>query len=344
MADARGAEDMTEADLEALGVHRIPVPIPFPQAGGPVNAYLLEEEDGGFVLYDAGLGTPEAVAALEAGFARAGRRFEDVRRILVSHGHIDHYGAAQHVVERAGHPVAVHVHPADLAKVAASGPRWRDLMPVYGAYLLRLGVPAEGLAAIAREVGDGYTLARRVEEVRPLAPGEVVRTRHLALEVVHMPGHTPGLCCLWDPRRRIFLAADHLLQRVSPNPIIELGPGGEEGHFRPLLAYLESVARLRALDVALVLPGHGPAFGGHREVIDGLLGFYERRQLKVRELLARGPLTAYEVTRGLFPAARPGELFLVVSEAIANLEVLEDRGEVRRELDADGRYRFALAA
>src|SRR5574340_588925 len=91
---------MTDAALAELGVHRVPIPIPFPQAGGPVNVYLVEEAGGGLLLFDSGLGTPEAQAALEAGFRALGRRFDEVTRIVVSHGHVDHYGAARFVQER----------------------------------------------------------------------------------------------------------------------------------------------------------------------------------------------------------------------------------------------------
>ncbi len=331
-----------QPDLARLGIHRIPIPVPFPQAGGPVNVYLVEEADGGVMMFDAGLGTPAAIAALEAGFAEAGCRFEDVRRIVLSHGHVDHYGAALLVLERARRPVPVHVHAADHAKVAESGRRWREMMPHYGAYLLKLGVPAEVLGTVARELGGGYTLARRIPEVVTLEPGTVLRTRNLALEVVHMPGHTPGLVCLYDRRERIILSADHLLEKVSPNPIIDLGPNGEE-HFQPLVSYLASIARMRAMEIEWVLPGHGPPFTNHRRVIDDLLGFYVKRQARIREALAAGPRTAYDIAMTLFPAARPGDVFLVMSETIANVEVLERRGEIARALDGDV-YRFRLAA
>lgn len=323
---------MTEADLAALGVHRIPVPIPFVAAGGPVNVYLVEDADGGLLCWDAGLGTPEAFRVLEEGVAQLGRRFEEVRRIVVSHGHVDHYGAARTIQERAeagGAPLPpVFAHPADTPKISLAGPRWKELAPRYAAYLASQGVPSEVLAHVTREGERGFELARRLPVVSPIGEGEVLRTRHLALEVLHMPGHTPGLLCLYDRDRRLFFSDDHLLQRISPNPLIELGPDGRDGFFRPLLAYLESVARLRALDVDLVLPGHGPPFGGHREVIDRLVGFYGQRQAKVRGLLAAAPLTAWEVARGLFPAARPGDTFLVMSETVANLEALVARGEV----------------
>ncbi len=334
---------MTEADLPALGVHRLAIPVPFPQAGGPAAVYLIEEDGGGLVMFDSGLGSPEGIAALAQGFTRLGRRFDEVSRIVLSHGHVDHYGAAQTVIDRAGRPIPVHIHPADLPKVAAGGPRWKDRLPFYAAHLARLGVPPETLAIIAGEAGSGFKLARRIEQVAPLEPGEVIHGKYVTLEVLHMPGHTPGLCCLYDRRRRLFLAADHLLEKVSPNPIIELGPNGEEGHFAPLAAYLRSIHDLAALEVELVLPGHGPPFGDHRRVIEGLLAFYARRQARILEALAKGPLTCHEVTQALFPWARPGDLFLVISETVANLEVLEARRAVSREQEG-GVYRYRLAA
>jgi glyoxylase-like metal-dependent hydrolase (beta-lactamase superfamily II) len=330
---------MTEADLADLGVFRIPIPVPFPQAGGPVNVYLVEEAGGGLLMFDAGLGSPEATAALEAGFRRLGRRFDEVRRIVVSHGHVDHYGGARFAEERHGGEIPVYVHPADAAKIAEDGWRWRDRQPLFAAHLARLGVPADVLAAVAREGERGFGLARRVRATRPIGEGEVLRMRHLALRVLHMPGHTPGLLCLHDEERRLFFSDDHLLERVSPNPLIELGPAGEEGLFKPLLAYVASARRTRALDLDLVLPGHGPPFSGHRAVIDRLLGFYEKRQARIRELLDRGPATAWEISRALFPSARPADAFLTMSEATANLEALEARGEATRAL-VDGVYRF----
>jgi glyoxylase-like metal-dependent hydrolase (beta-lactamase superfamily II) len=336
---------VTEADLRDLGVRRIPVPIPFPQAGGPVNVYLVERADGRFLQFDSGLGTPEAQAALEAGFAREGIGFDRVERIVVSHGHVDHYGAARFVQERhaaaGGGSLPVYAHPADIPKMTEGGRRWKEQLPHYAAYLRRLGVPDDTLAAIAREGEKGLGLSRRLAEVHPVGEGEVLRCRHLDLEVLHMPGHTPGLVVLWDARHRLVLSDDHLLERVSPNPLIELGPDGEEGFFRPLLAYVASIRRLQALPVETVLPGHGPPFGGHVRTIDSLLGFYAKRQQRIRELLAKGPLSGHGVALALFPWAKPGDLFLVLSETVANLELLEARGEAARELDG-GTYRFRL--
>ena len=157
---------MTEADLADLGVFRIPVPIPFVAAGGPVNVYVVEEADGGLLLFDSGLGSAEATAALEEGFRRLGRRFDEVRRIVVSHGHVDHYGGARFVEERHGGELPIYAHPADAPKIAEGGWRWRDRQPHFAAYLAKLGVPADVLVEIGREGERGFGLARRVREAK----------------------------------------------------------------------------------------------------------------------------------------------------------------------------------
>jgi glyoxylase-like metal-dependent hydrolase (beta-lactamase superfamily II) len=335
---------VTEADLAALGVHRIAVPIPFVAAGGPVNLYVIEAPDGSLTLFDAGLGSEEAQAALLAGFDRLGRRLAEVRRIVISHGHVDHFGAARFVQEQGG-GAEVLAHPADLPKIDETGPRFADRSPAFDAHFARLGVPAEVREAMLRNGERSFGWSRRVAGVKPLADGDVVEGRHVRFTVRHFPGHTPGLVALHEAERGLLLPADHLLERISPNPLIELGPDGADGYFRPLLAYLASLTRTRALDLRLVLPGHGPPFGDHRKVIDGLTAFYLKRQARLAAALADGPRTGWQLCQALFPTARPIEAFLTMSETVANLEVLQARGEVEREAhEAGWIYRIRTAA
>jgi glyoxylase-like metal-dependent hydrolase (beta-lactamase superfamily II) len=316
-------------------------------AGGPVNAYVIEAAGGGLVLFDAGLGTEAAQGALAAGFERLGLRFEALRRIVVSHGHVDHYGAASWVQARwaTGNPgqvLPVQAHPRDLMKFDARGPRLRDQHALYGAHFLRLGVPMEVMTAMAASGEGSNRMARRVPDVEPIEAGAIIEGRGLRFEVLEMPGHTPGLICLWSPELGVLIPADHLLEKVSPNPIIELGADGVPVH-RPLSVYLESLARTRALEVSLVLPGHGQGFGGHRALIDGLFGFYEKRQEKLLGLVAERPRSGWELCQAIFPRASATDAFLTMSETVANLEVLEDRGAVVR-VEEDGAWRFQGAA
>jgi glyoxylase-like metal-dependent hydrolase (beta-lactamase superfamily II) len=329
-----------EAWLSSLGVHRIAVPVPFPDAGGPVNVYVIEDE-GGFTLFDTGIGTPEGESRVREGLAALGASPARLKRILVSHGHVDHYGLAERLASESG--ASVHLHREDWDKVRSPSP-WPELRPIDHDYLARLGVPKDEVAYVEWLRDAAESMGRRVQPGRlvPLEAGERLRFARFEAEVLHLPGHTPGLVCLWVPERQLLFADDHVLARVSPNPLLDLGREGEAKKFRALVAYLESARRVLALDVDWVLPGHGPPFQEHRTVLEGLFGFYRRRQEKILEALRRSPASAYDLIQVVFGKREPIRLFLTLSEVVGNLEVLEEAGQVRRALEG-GVYSFRPA-
>lgn len=320
-----------ESLLARLGVHRISIPVPFTEAGGPVNACALLDEDGGWTLFDTGVGTPEGLAALEAGATACGVDLGRVKRIVVSHGHADHFGNAAVLAERSG--ARVFVHPADAAKVAGEEPYAR-MVRQHRDYFLRLGVPAEVLAELDRMLSASRSFARPIDRRRliSLRHGEQWRFRHFEATVLHTPGHTPGLVCLHSEAHRLLLADDHLLARVSPNPLLDLSQGEGDAKFLALVRYLESARAVHALELDCVVPGHGEPFRGHRALLDGLFEFYQRRQEKLLAHLVDAPATVYALLEVLFPRRDAMRLLLMLSEVLANVEVLEARGLVRRWL------------
>ena len=140
-----------DAVLRALGIHRLPMPVPFADAGGPVNAYAIEDGRGGVLFFDSGIGTPEGVAALHAGVAAAGVDLRRCTQVVVSHGHVDHFGNAQLISELSGAPV--RLHPGDTEKVVGEDV-WDAREPAYTAYLRRQGVPTD---QVPRLVAIGHT-------------------------------------------------------------------------------------------------------------------------------------------------------------------------------------------
>src|ERR687887_47270 len=117
------------------------------------------------------------------------------------------------------------------------------------------------------------------------------------------PGHTPGLVCLWVPEHGVLFSDDHLLERVSPNPLLDL-EGQREPTHRALVEYIRSARRAQDLPARLIAPGHGEPFTGHVELIDRLLGFYEKRQARILDLLTDGPLRPGELAPRVFPHAK----------------------------------------
>ncbi|MBI5479782.1 MAG: MBL fold metallo-hydrolase [Deltaproteobacteria bacterium] len=323
--------------FRSLGVARLALPLPFVEAGNTVSVYAIENPDGSLTLFDTGLATEPSRQALERGLAELGRKVEDVRRIIVSHGHIDHYGAARFIRDRSG--AQVLVHPADADKVSGHGAR--ETLLEYAGYLARLGVPGEAIARIRDTHRSHRHLAEPLDEIEPLVPGQGFRFRHFTATILPMPGHTPGLVCLHVPEHRFVLTADHLLAHISPNPLLELGPGGEAGKFQALVTYLESARRLGELDLEWILPGHGAPFTGHRAVLESLRVFYEKRQAKMLRALASRPLTPYELVALVFRQGANLDLFLMLSEIVGNLEALEARGAVAR-IVGEVPYRYGV--
>lgn len=322
--------DLDDGALVALGIHRLEIPVPFIEAGGPANAYLVEDADGRFTLFDTGIGTAEGIAALRGQASERGLDLRRLSRIVVSHGHLDHFGNAQQLSEESG--ARVFIHPHDQAKVTRDG-RFAALLRQHRDYFLRaLGVPADTLDELqARADRQKSDSVRLVEPSRlgALRDGEVLHFKHFDATVRHFPGHTPGLVCLHAERPRFFFADDHVLARVSPNPTLDLSQGEGPTKFRALARYLESAKTVRDLELDAVLPGHGKAFRGHRELLDGLFAFYEVRFGKLLSGLDEGPKSVFELLPVLFVRREAWRLVLMLSEVVANVEVLEDRGLVR---------------
>lgn len=342
-ASADAALPIDESFLKGLGIHRIPVPVPFVEAGGPANVYVLENADGTLTLFDCGIATPEAKLALGQAFAARGLERSKISRIIVSHGHIDHYGNAQELAEETG--CAIWLHPADLEKVCGEG-RWnKQLEKAYPYFMRNLGVARETLDQMVAIAGKNKSYARQVDpaRVKPLSHGQRFDFKHLSVEVLHLPGHTPGLVCLYSAEHKLLFADDHVLARVSPNPLLDLTAGEGAAKFRALSSYLKSAKVVHAMELDCVLPGHGEGFKNHRPLLDGLFGFYARRQEKLLKRLGESPATVNELVTVVFPRADPARLYLMLSEVLGNLEVLEDEGKIRFVEDADV-CRFALAA
>ncbi len=106
-----------------------------------------------------------------------------------------------------------------------------------------------------------YEVYSKTLHPKPLREGEVLRLGGRELDVLLIPGHTPGSIALLDRTRRILFSGD----TVKDNPIYLFGPG------RSLPAYLDSLRRLYSIQAAFdtILPSHGSLPIG-REVLSDL--------------------------------------------------------------------------
>jgi glyoxylase-like metal-dependent hydrolase (beta-lactamase superfamily II) len=99
--------------------------------------------------------------------------------------------------------------------------------------------------------------------------------------------------------------------------------------FRALPHYLASLAETLKLMPLRVLPGHGEPFTDLAGVTDRIVGVYEQRAARLLRRLGDRPATAWELAWRLYPHLRLAALWLILSEIVGLLDLLEDRGLAR---------------
>ncbi|HTB70612.1 MAG TPA: MBL fold metallo-hydrolase [Solirubrobacteraceae bacterium] len=333
--DERAADDPRGA-AEA-GIHRLAIPTPF--MVGRVNAYLIE--DSPLTLIDSGPNSAKALDELEQQLRELGHAIEDVELLIVSHQHIDHFGLASILARRSGAEVAAL---EQLAPFLASYGKESDLDDAFAQELmLRHGIPADVVTALRAVSASFRGWGAPVQVTRALAPGEQIALRDRTLQVLHRPGHSPSDTVFLDEPRSILLAADHLIAHISSNPLLArpLGGSTDSTNARPkaLLAYMESLERTRAMDLSLVLPGHGAPISDHVALIDERFRMHRRRAEKINRLIAGGPRTAHEIAQELWGNVAVTQAFLTLSEVLGHVDLLLADGRIA-EQERDGVVHF----
>jgi glyoxylase-like metal-dependent hydrolase (beta-lactamase superfamily II) len=323
------------------GIHRLAIPTPF--MVGRVNAYLIE--DSPLTLVDSGPNSAKALDELEQLLAVRGHRIEDIELLVISHQHIDHFGLASILARRSGAEVAALDR---LAPFLASYGRQSDLDDSFAeGLMLRHGIPPEIVTALRAVSASFRAWGSAVEVTRPLADGCDLELRDRTLRVLHRPGHSPSDTVFLDESRSLLLAADHLLAHISSNPLLARpldAPDEEPTTTRPqaLVTYIDSLQKTRAMDLSLVLPGHGQPITDHVSLIDERFRMHQRRAEKIRRLIASQPRSAHEIAQELWGNVAVTQAYLTLSEVLGHVDLLLGDGSIV-EREEDGVVRFQAA-
>jgi len=199
------------------------------------NVYLLVSPEG-LTLVDTGL--IGAAGKIGKELATAGYTVKDLRQIVITHAHSDHTGSAAELVRLSGAKVLAHQAEVGYLAHTAFMPR-RSRVQGFFLFLSEKVMPNPPALKVDVALEDGMVI--------PDTGG---------FTAVHAPGHTPGNLCLYHPGRRILICGDALFNR---HPLT-----GKKG-LQPPLAFIsmdpaqvrESIRKLAALDVQVLLSGHG---------------------------------------------------------------------------------------
>ena len=113
---SRRRRELARADRILPGLWRLRLPLPWP-AVPHVNAFAVAA-GWGVVLVDTGLHEPGALHQLEQAFDQAGLRLEDVRLLVCTHAHSDHYGLAGPIIDATGCELWMHPNHRHMTSAA----------------------------------------------------------------------------------------------------------------------------------------------------------------------------------------------------------------------------------
>jgi len=312
-------------------IYKIELPIPFPLR--TTNVFFVDEPPR--TLVDTGIKTEASVEALKRGMEQIGHSLKSIERILITHGHIDHYGQAKTLSSLSGAPI--YIHPKEYGRI-------RSIIHSLGflkSILLRNGAPEALVNEAIRYIKSSQKMGDPLEEAYFLNDGDTVPFESMAWKTIHCPGHSPGLICFYWPEKKILFSGDHLLKEITPNPTLNVPENIPPFRYPSLKEYLTSLEKIERLEISLLLPGHGEEIDDAKSLIRKILVHHQDRMEHILTFLSTGEKTPFEIAMDLFPGVPPFEVFLGISEAVGHLEILKEK-EMVKVKERDGKDYYSL--
>jgi len=318
------------------GVHQIKIPAP-ESASWYTNVYVIEGSDG-HILVDSGWDSQESLWALQEGIKGANLKLRDIKKVVITHIHPDHYGLSTKIKQICGAQVAIHRIDAGFIF-----PRYKDfddLIKKTEELLRQNGAPEDELLQLKEaSLWMNKYVTPDLPEVK-LEDGDTISNDSFEFEVLWTPGHSPGHVCLYERDRKFILTGDHILYDTTPH--VSFNPQSGDN---PLGDYISSLKKLERLKVNFILPGHGPVFNALGLRIENILQHHEERKRAIMRSLDDGLKTAYEIAKQIpwmineggttFQDLSVWDRRMAVHETIAHLKLLMEEDRVGN-VDMDG--------
>lgn len=326
MSNHRLTVDRDADDVDDLPPHVVKIPLPLPLKDlRVVNVYAILGDDG-VTLVDSGWADEPSEMILVETLHRLGLTPRDVKRVVVTHHHWDHYSRAISWQRRYG--TTVMTGRGERHSIEAFDEQ-TGAYPVQAELLLKAGATdlAQTIASFPLEPFE-----RNV----PLGPpdvwlddGDHIDCGGVDLVARATPGHTRGHVVYEDRRAGLTFTGDHILPRITPSIALERAPEA-----LPLRSYLASLQLFLDLPNASLLPAHGDVTPSVKTRAEELLDHHRDRLDRACELVAAGNSTAYQVAQQMLWTRHkrtvdelgPVHGMTAILEMLAHLELLVTRG------------------
>ncbi len=311
--------------------------MPLPMELDHINLYLLEDEDGWWIV-DTGINIDPTRELWEAVFERE-LGGKPVKAVVSTHYHPDHTGMAGWLCERWRAPFYItereYFTGLSFSRTQKEHYSWHTEQ-----YHRHCGYDEQQVRrARDNHGGFGSVITPMPTSYQRLYDGRSLRINGQRWEVLVGRGHSPEHACLYCPALNILISGDQVIPRITSNVSVS----GVEPEGNPLRDWLQSHERfLEEVPAdALVLPAHNAPFYGLHERLRFLIEHHEEHLLALEEACLEGEPTALELLPVLFKRElKDHHVGLALGECHAHLNFLLHRGQLARREDESGHYRY----
>ena len=308
-----------------------PIAVPVPGLSNLITVNLYALGKGPITLIDTCLKAPGTAEYVGRALREVGLDIADVERIIITHGHMDHFGLASAICKAAGHPVECFIHGQDRWQISSENFGKEMWSEEANALMAMAGMPPEEKEKVRKRFAAFREMGDPLDEVSVFEDGTEFEGEGYHLKVVHTPGHTPGSCSLYEGEQKILFSGDTLIKHITPNPLMVikrnrlLDPG-----YKSLKAYSRSLDRLEGMDIRYVFTGHGEYISDLPTLISTYRRHHRERMDLIWKALHNRPGTLYEIIGDVIQEVPDGDLFLAISEVLVHLEILieEEQAEL----------------
>ncbi|WP_179953435.1 MBL fold metallo-hydrolase [Desulfobotulus mexicanus] len=319
---------------------RILVPSRIPLLKPPVNLYFFAYQDG--LLWDAGYGTRNDIKTVMKALEIISQIMESrgescqVSRILVSHGHGDHFAGLYKLRHLTGAKILL---TSATAKKISSAEAYRK------AWQENTGFPQPRPPALLglifpviewiQEKTFGMQWVNEPDEI--IAESGVLQAGNRLLSYFPIPGHSDDHLALYDAAAGFLFSGDQVLRTITP----WLGP--PKGSINDYEISLKKLQRLKNLKI--IFPAHGSPIEEPQKHLDHALAHSRKRTLKVsKEIQNAGDngISFYPLLKKIYPKASSVTRISAEGWVLLTLHMLMDEKKIRTKNKAGKWYFYPM--
>ena len=293
--------------------------MPMPMTLDHINLYLLEDDDGWFII-DTGLHTNKT-KELWLVVAENHCQIKPIKGLICTHFHYDHSSLAQWLMDTFNIPLfmtygefyTLATHSRALDTLGHNDQRQ---------FYQHAGVPLDTVEKIFEACRKDPYMAHSPNKFNRLRHDDVLTIGKRRWRIVIGEGHSPEHACLYCEEDKLLLAGDQLLPHISSNILVsEIEPMGQ-----PLKNWLHSLKQMQSLDAnTLVMPAHGPIFTQMHVRAQQLIDHHFDTLATLQDFARHhSQFNAYEAMQHLFNRKlSPIDTLMALGETLAHLNWLE---------------------